>query len=196
MTPERLGKDFYERPTLIVAQDLLGCVLVHDSPEGTTAGVIVETEGYLQGDPACHAYRRETPRNAPMFGPAGTVYVYQIYGMHFCFNIATATVGIGEAVLLRALQPTDGLEIMHDRRFGDALPTHPRKLCNGPANLVKAMGLHKDMNHWMLTESKLYVRPRVMGDFEQVVTTRIGISQGADLPYRFYIKDNPFVSKK
>lgn len=197
MTTGRLSLEFYQKNTLEVAQALLGCVLIHDSPEGVAAGVIVETEGYLQGDPACHAYRRETLRNAPMFGPAGSVYVYQIYGMHYCFNVVTAKIGVGEAVLIRALEPIKGLDLMHLRRFGEAnVPLDTRRLCNGPANLVKALDLHKGMNHWSLLKSDLGILPPVQTDFEVVTTTRIGISQGVDLPYRYYVKGSAFVSKK
>lgn len=190
MLVTKLPLPFYQQNTVQVAQQLLGCTLVHQSSEGTTAGIIVETEAYLQGDPACHAYRRKTERNAPMFGEAGTVYVYQIYGMHYCFNVVTAPVGIGEAVLIRALQPTEGIELMQQRRGTD------QQLCKGPANLVKAMGIHKAMNFWSLAEDNLYLLPVENLDFEMVTTTRIGITQGADLPYRFYISGNNFVSRK
>lgn len=190
---------FYQHPTLQVAQALLGCVLVHNSSEGRTAGIIVETEAYLQDDPACHAYRRQTERNAPMFGTAGTVYVYQIYGMHYCFNVVTAAEGIGEAVLIRALEPVEGMELMEQRRFAERPNRHPHKvrsLCNGPANLVKAMGIDKTMNFWSLTDSNLSILKTENLTFETITTTRIGITQGAGLPYRFYIKNNNFISKK
>lgn len=190
---------FYQRPTLQVAQELLGCVLLHESETGRTAGIIVETEAYLQDDPACHAYRRKTERNAPMFGEAGTVYVYQIYGMHYCFNVVTAAEGIGEAVLIRALEPIEGIELMEQRRFAERPNHHPpkiRNLCNGPANLVKAMDINKSMNFWSLIESDLSILKAENPTFETVTTTRIGITQGAGLPYRFYIKNNNFVSKK
>lgn len=189
---------FYQRPTLQVAQDLLGCILVHESDAGCTAGIIVETEAYLHDDPACHAYRRKTERNAPMFGKAGTVYVYQIYGMHYCFNVVTAAEGIGEAVLIRALAPTQGIELMGQRRFPTKLFRTPtlRQLCNGPANLVKAMAITKSMNFWSLTDSNLSILKLENPTFETVITTRIGITQGADLPFRFYLKNNTFVSRK
>ncbi len=189
---------FYQRPTLQVAQELLGCVLVHENETEYTAGIIVETEAYLHDDPACHAYRRKTERNAPMFEKAGTIYVYQIYGMHYCFNVVTAAEGIGEAVLIRALAPIQGIELMEQRRF----PTKPlhtptlRQLCNGPANLVKAMAITKNMNFWSLTDSNLSILKAENPTFETVTTTRIGITQGVDLPYRFYLKNNAFVSRK
>ena len=184
---------FQNYNTLTLAQKLLGCVLVHDAPEGKTAGIIVETEAYLTDDPACHAYRRKTTRNAAMFGPAGTVYVYQIYGLHYCVNIVSGSEGVGEAVLIRALQPTEGIKLMQQRRGVESL----NKLTSGPANLVKAMEIsivaHNGAN---LEKGKLYITEPLITNFDIIQTTRIGITQGADLPYRFYIKHNPFVSKK
>jgi DNA-3-methyladenine glycosylase len=191
---------FYQNfDTLTLAQQLLGCELVHQSPEGRTMGIIVETEAYLSGDPACHAYRKQTKRNAAMFGPAGTVYVYLIYGMYHCVNIVTERAGVGEAVLIRALQPTEGIDLMHLRRQArqkpGAKPITERNLCNGPSKLVLAMGISIDAhNGSSLIDGSLSIQPRVLDDFEMVTTTRIGITQGADLPYRFYIKGNRYVS--
>ncbi len=188
-----------EKDTLTIAKELLGWSLVHESEEGTTAGIIVETEGYLQDDPACHAYRKKSPRNAPMFGEAGTIYVYQIYGMHFCVNISTNKKDIGEAVLIRALEPTIGQDLMQKRRLAlsKVQSFRPHELCSGPGKLVQAMGIHKGMNNWMIQESKLYLLPPVNEKpLEIITTTRIGITQGAELPYRFYVEDSKFVSKK
>ncbi|WP_155297337.1 DNA-3-methyladenine glycosylase [Spirosoma aerolatum] len=204
---------FYQsHDTLTLAQLLLGCELVHESTEGTTAGVIVETEGYLTGDPACHAYRRQTVRNAAMFGPAGTLYVYQIYNHYNCINVVTGPQGIGEAVLIRALEPTEGIDLMGLRRneafktgFAryrnnvlDPTTAHgQRNLANGPSKLTTAMGIDRTRdNGRSLTNGPLYIRGPVLHDFDMVTTTRIGITHGADLPYRYYIKGNPFVSKK
>lgn len=187
-------KNLFELNTLSVAKNLLGYTLIHESSEGITAGIIVETEAYLQDDPACHAYRRKSIRNAPMFGEAGTIYVYQIYGMHFCVNISTNKKDIGEAVLIRALEPTLGIELMEARRKTDLL----KNLCSGPGKLVQALGIHKLMNDWHILDSDLKIIAPVSQiiDNEIITTTRIGITQGADLPYRFYLKDNKFVSKK
>ncbi|AXE17414.1 DNA-3-methyladenine glycosylase [Runella rosea] len=199
---QRLDLKFYQKyETLSLAKQLLGCELVHESPEGRTAGIIVETEAYLTGDPACHAYRKKTVRNAAMFGPAGSVYVYLIYGMYHCVNIVSAEEGKGEAVLIRALEPTDGVELMELRRAerkGDKPKVYSlRELCNGPAKLVQAMGITlAGHNGSSLLDDALYLTPPKQTDFEVVTTTRIGITQGADLPYRFYIKGNRFVSKK
>ncbi|TAH16427.1 MAG: DNA-3-methyladenine glycosylase [Runella slithyformis] len=196
----RLPLSFYEqRNTLQLAQQLLGCKLVCHTPEGRAAGIIVETEGYLTNDPACHAYRRKTPRNAAMFGPPGTIYVYLIYGMYHCINVVTADEGVGEAVLIRALEPTEGLDLMHlrraqkqpDRKFSE------RELCNGPAKLVQALDISLPKhNGSSLIDGEIFIEPPVLTNFDTVTTTRIGITQGVDLPYRFYVKNNRFVSKK
>ncbi|MEZ0541634.1 DNA-3-methyladenine glycosylase [Fibrella arboris] len=210
---DKLPLDFYEQhDTLTLSQLLLGCELVHESPEGTTAGLIVETEGYLTGDPACHAYRRATTRNAAMFGPAGTLYVYQIYNHYHCLNVVTGPAGTGEAVLIRALQPTEGIELMAQRR-NEAFKTgferyrnntiDPgtsegfRHLCNGPGKLVISLGISRASHNFSsLTTGPVFIRPPVLVDFELVTTTRIGITQGVDLPYRYYVKNNRYVSRK
>ncbi len=187
-----LSREFYNRDTVQVARDLLGCYLVHYSPEGLTAGVIVETEAYLQhGDPACHTHRGMTPRNKAMFGPPGHAYVYFTYGAHYCFNIVTQPEGVGDAVLIRALQPEEGIELMQRRRGRERL----KDLCSGPGKLTQAMGINKEHNG-----SDLLTGPiRVYRGWEVpdiVTTTRIGIKAGAELPLRFYVKDNQFISKK
>jgi len=187
-----LPKEFYEKhDTLTLSRLLLGGTLVHESPEGRTAGIIVETEGYLQGDPACHAYRKKSVRNAPMFESAGTCYVYLIYGMHYCVNISSGAKDIGEAVLIRALEPTEGIELMQKRRKTYDL----KNLCNGPAKLVQAMGITHDFNFLTLDSDEFHCLESPNTDFSIVTTTRIGITQGADLPYRFYIEGNKFVSR-
>lgn len=202
-----LTADFYQQhDTLTLSQLLLGCELIHESPAGQTAGVIVETEAYLWGDPACHAYRRQTKRNAAMFGPAGTLYVYLIYGMYYCVNVVGGPVGQGEAVLIRALQPTEGLNLMEERRHLNpkTLLPQPKKkqsfaekdLCSGPGKLVQAMGIRPEHSTLSLTEGPIRISAPVVSDFEMVTTTRIGITQGAELPYRFYIRDSRYVSRK
>lgn len=189
-----MTKSWFEDNTLSLAQRLLGTVLVHDSLEGRTAGVIVETEAYLTDDPACHAYRRKTLRNAAMFGPAGSIYVYRIYGMHQCVNISGGKEGAGEAVLIRALQPLNGQELMSQRR--KQVIFNEKELCKGPARLVQAMGINMTMNHWMIQGSPLYLEPGLNQSFDIVQTTRIGLTKGIDLPYRFYLANNPFISRK
>lgn len=193
----KLTESFYAQDTITVAKALLGTYLVHESLDGKTAGRIVETEAYLWGDPACHAYRRKTKRNATMFGPAGNAYVYQIYGIHYCINVVTAPEGMGEAVLIRALEPIEGIELMQKRRELQVL----KNLCNGPGKLVEAMGITRSMDGMSLLGEQLYILsantyslPDDRVKFEIVTTTRIGITQGAELPYRFYMAENPCVS--
>lgn len=186
-----LSRGFYGRDTKTVARDLLGCLLVHMSVEGTTTGMIVETEAYLQGDPACHAAKRMTPRNSVMFGPPGHAYVYFTYGMHYCFNAVSNDEGVGEAVLIRALEPLMGIELMQRRRGRkDA-----HDLCSGPAKLTQAMGIGREHNQLDLVNSNLFICPGKT-ELPIVTTTRIGIKDGADLPLRFYLQDNRYVSRK
>jgi DNA-3-methyladenine glycosylase len=187
-----LPKEFYEKyDTVTLSKKLLGCTMVHESPEGRTSGIIVETEAYLSNDPACHAYRKKSSRNAAMFEGAGISYVYLIYGMYHCFNIVSGDKGVGEAVLVRALEPVEGIELMQKRRG----TTQLKNLCSGPAKLVKAMGITPEFNFLPIYADEFYCIPPKDENFEIVTTTRIGITQGADLLYRFYIKGNKFVSK-
>ncbi len=191
---DKLPLTFYQQhDTLTLAQLLLGCEIVHETADGRTAGIIVETEGYLTDDPACHAYRRQTARNAAMFGPAGTLYVYQIYNHFNCINVVCGPESVGEAVLIRAIQPTDGIELMAFRRnaaiqrgfergrnhvVDPDTPVGLRNLGNGPGKLTDALGLCRaDHNGIVLTgDSPVFIRPRVWTGFEQITTTRIGIS--------------------
>jgi DNA-3-methyladenine glycosylase len=205
MPGDKLPADFFAGDTCSLAKKLLGCELVHESSDGTTAGIIVETEAYLQNDPACHAYNRRTTRTEPMYGPAGHAYVYLIYGMYQCFNVVSNAENIGEAVLIRALQPTQGTELMQLRRKlikGKSGITIKEKdlpvkdLCRGPGKLVKAMGIERELhNNTALWKAPLYISAPADSAFEIVTTTRIGINVGIELPYRFYVKNNIFVSK-
>ncbi len=184
---------FYGRDTVLVARELLGKVLVHNSREGLTAGMIVETEAYIQGDPACHAYRGMTPRNRAMFGPPGRAYIYFIYGMHYCFNVVTSREGVGEAVLIRALEPLAGFGLMRGRRGREELP----ELCSGPAKLVKAMGIDPCMYGHDLTSEPLVIVKGIDVEEERVATSaRIGIKDDARLPLRYLLKDSLYVSKR
>lgn len=194
---------FESSDTLTLAQKLLGCELVHDSPDGITSGIIVETEAYLQNDPACHAYNRRTMRTEPMYGPPGTIYVYMIYGMYQCVNVVSNRAGIGEAVLIRALEPVNGIDLMETRRnFHRKTQTYIDKkislkeLCRGPGKLVQAMGIDKSLhNGKSLSDSSLFIRKGEKIDFQTDSSSRIGITVGVDLAYRFFIKNNPYVSK-
>ena len=197
-----LPREFYLQATQKVARGLLGCYLVHDAPKGKTVGRIVETEAYLRDDPACHAFRGPTPRNAAMFGPAGHAYVYFIYGMYHCFNVVTRAKGIGEAVLIRALEPVLGIEQMERRRLRlrSASPIPPAKLCNGPGKLVIAMGIGREQNHADLLKPPLHILPAESYGYASIAKSkirtgpRIGIRQAADLPLRFWVDRHPCVS--
>ncbi len=207
MPANKLPKEFYQAyDTLTLAQKLLGCELVHESQEGTTSGIIVETEAYLSDDPACHAYNRRTPRTEPMYAAAGTVYVYLIYGMYQCVNVVSNKEGIGEAVLIRALQPTSGAKLMEMRRqlvvrSGKEMLSPKnislKELCRGPGKLVKAMGIEKSVhNNMHFTQGPLYIAEPLISGFDIHISQRIGINVGKDLPYRFSVRDNLFVSKQ
>ncbi len=187
-----LPAKFYARDTITVARELLGTLLIHDTPEGRTAGRIVETEAYLRDDPACHAARGMTPRNTIMFGPSGRAYVYLIYGMYWCFNVVTASKGVGEAVLIRALEPLEGAELM-SRRRGRA---EPKSWCSGPGKLALALNIGKAQNGVSLLRGPLRILPGGPVPERVHVTTRIGIQAGAELPLRFYLEGSLCVSRK
>jgi len=180
---------FYERPVLDVARDLIGCVVTH----GDTAGVIVETEAYHESEPACHAFVGLTPRTRILFGPAGRAYVYRSYGIHAMLNAVCEPVGIGAAVLIRALEPVDGIDHMRARR--DVEPV--RQLCSGPGKLTQALGIELDLNGSDLRRGPIVFSPRPSAwrDVEIDVDTRIGISRATELPWRFVAARNRFVSR-
>lgn len=177
--------------TVHAARNLLGWKLVHATPAGRIAGYIVETEAYPDQDPASHAFRGPSTRNAAMFEDKGTIYMYRIYGMHLCFNIVTGKPGVGEAVLVRALQPAEGIDLMKRNRGLDA----EQKLTNGPANLVQALGMQQDYTGTKLSEAHVYLEPGFVPE-EIIQTTRIGITKAAEQPWRFYIGGSSYVSKR
>jgi len=192
-----LPREFYLQDTIDVAQSLLGKVVARHLPTGETlSGIIVETEAYLTGDPACHAYRGRTPRNATLFGPPGHAYVYFTYGMHMMLNLVCAPEGIAEGVLIRALEPVEGIETMRQNRGGIA---DVRQLTSGPGKLAAALEITRqefDGRDVTDPQSDLQVLPNDYPPFETVTTTRIGISQGVDLPWRYYVAGNPYVSRR
>ncbi len=186
-----LPQEFYARLTLIVARELLGHLLVVRHPEGWVGGRIVETEAYLPDDPASHSYRGLTERNRSMFGAPGTAYVYLIYGVHWCFNIACEHEGVGCAVLIRALEPTVGIEWM-ERHRGHRPRT---QLCRGPGNLCRALGITRALDGESVLSGKVQVWEGEPVPDECVGTSgRIGIRLGAEKPWRFYVRGNPYVS--
>ena len=190
-----LPKSFYTRGTLTVARELLGKHLVRCVVGGELVGKIVEVEAYGGGDdPASHAYRGMTSRNRLMFGKGGFVYVYFTYGKHYCFNVTTERDGVPGAVLIRALEPVSGIEIMQKNRGIKRV----RDLTNGPGKLTEAMNITKQQNGLDLTErGELFIRkPQVEEDFEVMSAKRVGIRVGVDKPWRFYVKNNSFISSK
>jgi DNA-3-methyladenine glycosylase len=178
-----LPRAFYGRGALVVAPDLLGRTLVHETPEGTVAGRIVEVEAYCGPiDPASHAYRGPTRRNAVMFGPAGHLYVYFTYGMHYCANVVCEEEGSPGAVLLRAVEPVSGLELMARRRGTSAVGA----LAKGPARLAQAFGIDRAQNGIDLVDGPVWIggAPVLEGPVE--ASPRIGITRAAEEPWRFY----------
>lgn len=191
-----LNISFYKQDASIVAKKLLGTYLIHQSPEGQTIGKIVETEAYLSiNDPASHSFKGLTNRNSVMFGPPGRAYIYYIYGMYYCFNVVTGKKGSGQAVLIRALEPIEGIPLMKLRRNKDEIT----ELANGPAKLVQAMGITKNLNGSDLTHDSIQISQPRAGDEidpnEIKVSGRVGISKGNDMLLRYYLKKSKFVSK-
>jgi DNA-3-methyladenine glycosylase len=197
MTAARSGRAlpiaFYDRPTEQVARDLLGAVLECTTPRGTSSGRIVETEAYLgPDDPACHAVAGLTERTRHLHGPPGTAYVYFIYGVHWCFNAVTREEGHGSAVLVRAVEPVTGIELMRERR---GKVRRDVDLANGPGKLCQALGIDGTMNGNPLTQRPLRILAGSPVDDAQVeVTPRIGITRAADWPLRWFVRGNPYVS--
>ena len=194
-----LPRAFYARPTLEVAEDLIGKVLVHDTPAGTAAGVIVEAEAYIgESDPACHAAPGPTTRNAPLYGPPGIAYVYLNYGIHYLVNAVTEPAGSPAAVLLRALEPIDGEALMRRRRArgtGRAtLAFATVELCRGPGNLTRALGISLRQNQRDLTGSALRIEDRGLPARQVAWSRRIGINVGVEAEWRVFAADSQAVS--
>ena len=189
-----LPREFFDVPALDLARKLLGCLLVSRIDDECSAGLIVETEAYLSvGDPASHAARGKTPRTTIQWGPPGFAYVYLIYGVYHCMNIVSDLEGTAGCVLLRALEPIHGLDIMKLRR---PRAKNDIQLCNGPGKLTAALGVKLQHNATDLTQELLFVcNFEKKQNFEVSQSARIGLTEGLELPYRFYIQGNSFVSK-
>ena len=206
----KLKREFYTRPLITVAKELLGKILVKTEDNLTSlktqtsrtflAGKIVEVEAYDGSiDQAAHTFIGRTKRNEIMFGQGGFLYVYFTYGVHFCSNVVTGIEGQGTAVLIRALEPVFGIGEMIINRFGRGLKNEKEKLnlTNGPGKICQAFKINRD--HWGadLTGTKIFIIDQPIVDIKNIIVTkRIGISKSVDLPWRFYIKDNPWVSRK
>lgn len=186
--------DWLAADALVVAPQLLGWELISHSPEGRTGGRIVEVEAYHGAeDPASHAFRGLTPRTAPMFAAGGTIYIYRSYGIHTCMNIVTGPPGQAQAVLIRALEPTIGLELMASRRGA----TNPRLLTSGPGRVGQALGLSINMSGQTLNTENLELRPPTVpvDPAHIVATTRIGIKVATENPWRFYLAGSSYISR-
>jgi DNA-3-methyladenine glycosylase len=180
---------FYDRPVLEVARDLVGCVVTH----GDCAGVIVETEAYHESEPACHAYVGLTPRTRTLFEAPGRAYVYRSYGIHALLNAVCERVGIGAAVLIRALEPVTGIDHMRARRGLEL----DRQLCSGPGKLTQALGIELHHNGSDLRRGPIVIsgRPAAWRHVQVLADRRIGITRAADLPWRFSAAGSRFLSK-
>ncbi len=182
----RLGRDFFARSVHEVAPELVGTTLLVDG----VGGLIVEVEAYDQEDPASHGYRGPTRRNRAMFGPPGHAYVYRSYGLHWCLNLVCGREGVAEAVLVRALQPTHGLEVMRRRRgVNDA-----RLLCSGPGRLCQALAVTKAHDGLPLDRPPFALLAR-RGEVEVVQAPRVGISRARERPWRYLLAGSPFLSR-
>jgi DNA-3-methyladenine glycosylase len=184
-----LSHAFYDRPVVDVAGALLGCIVRH----GSTAGVIVETEAYHHSEPACHAYVGLTPRTSTLFGPPGRAYVYRSYGIHACLNSVCEPEGVGAAVLIRALEPLEGIEQMRTRRGLE----REEDMCSGPGKLTQALGIGLDLNGSDLAAGPIAIEAPPPGweAVGHVIGTRIGITKAKELPWRFCAAGSRSVSR-
>ena len=181
--------EFYTRPVVEVARDLVGCVVAHDG----CSGVIVETEAYHDSEPACHAFVGLTQRTSVLFGPPGRAYVYRSYGIHALLNAVSEPPGVGAAVLIRALEPLDGVAVMRERRGVERLES----LCSGPGKLTQALGIGLRDNGCDLARGPVVIssRPAAWRDVVVAVDRRIGITKAVELPWRFSAAGSRFLSR-
>ncbi len=182
-----LERGFFDRPPREVAAGLIGCTLLHDGIGGT----IVETEAYERDDPACHAFGGPTARNVPLFGPPGMTYVYLCYGIHSMFNLVTEPEGTAAAVLVRALEPTAGIDVMMERRAA----SDPRALCSGPGKICEALAIELTQTGADALAAPFRVLGSGSGEREVVAGPRIGLTKAADYPWRYCLADSPFLSR-
>lgn len=184
-----MNRQFFDRSVHEVARDLIGCRIAI----GPTAGIIVETEAYEASDPACHAYVGRTARNEVLFGPPGHAYVYLSYGIHSLLNFVTEPEGTASAVLIRALEPTEGIDLMRERRGQERIET----LCSGPGKLAEALGIDLSLNGADLFQPS-FVLSEPAGEWaavDVVTGPRIGITKAAELPWRYSVSGNRYVSR-
>jgi DNA-3-methyladenine glycosylase len=186
LTFAALGRDFFARSVHDVAPDLVGCTLLVDG----VGGRVVEAEAYDHEDPASHGFRGRTERNRSMFGPPGLAYVYRSYGIHWCLNLVCEDEGVASAVLVRAVEPTHGLERMRARRGAE----DPRILCSGPGRLCQALGVTGGHDGMPVDRPPFELFPAA-GSVEIVTGRRVGITAAADLPWRYGLADSRFVSR-
>lgn len=194
--PEKLSRKFYLRPTLQVVRDLLGKFLVRKINDRYIIGKIVEVEAYRQNDPASHSFNGRTKRNDVMFWVGGHLYVYFTYGMHFCCNVVTGPEGRGEAILLRSVEPLEGIDVMMKKRKFPSTRKDILNLTNGPAKLCEAFGIKRCDNGTDLLSETVFISEGETILAEKIARSgRIGISNGKEKKWRFYIKGNQWVSK-
>lgn len=196
----KLKREFYTRDLLLVARELLGKIFVKDYEGEKLRGKIVEVEAYDGDiDEAAHTFKGLTKRNEIMFNEGGYLYVYFTYGAHYCCNVVTGIKGKGTAILIRGIEPLDGLSKMIRNRFDGKLPDgkNMHNLTNGPGKICQAFSISKEHYGIDLTGNKIYLleQPNIKSEIIKV-SKRIGIKKSVDLPWRFYIKDNPYVSKR
>ncbi|MBL7128368.1 MAG: DNA-3-methyladenine glycosylase [Ignavibacteria bacterium] len=194
MNYKPLPRKFYHQDTVTVSQNLLGKIIVRKIRNKLLAAKIVETEAYIgEHDPACHAYQKITNRSSTLYEIGGTVYVYFIYGNYYCFNIVTEEKGVGCAVLIRAVEPLQGIDTMKKYR-PSAKSLH--ELTNGPSKFCLTFNIDRTLNKEDLLGKKIFIsNPLDKMKFEICVSRRIGLNIGKEFQYRFFIKDNPFVTK-